>query len=62
MGLSVCFDEHFIQVPLISGSRTPPSQAICELLAELQTPLANSLVCQDYTTLSHQQFDISVAE
>jgi hypothetical protein len=62
MSLPINLNEYLVHVLLVSGSRTPPSQVICELLAELQAPLASGLVGKSNTPLSHQQFDISEAE
>ena len=62
MSISIYSYEHLIHVPLISGAQAPPSQIICELLAELLAPLSNSLIGEHYASLCHKQFDISVAE
>src|SRR5689334_15377498 len=37
-------DEHFIQVPDITGSRSPPPKPAREGLAEFQTPAPDALV------------------
>jgi len=62
MSLAVYSDEYLIQMPFISGSRASSAQVVCESLAELQSPLANCLVGKNNAALSHQQFNVSVAE
>jgi hypothetical protein len=62
MILAIYFDEHLIEVPLISGPGTPSAQSISVSLAELQSPLTDRFVGNDNATHSHDFFDISVAE
>jgi hypothetical protein len=62
MNLAINSYEYLIQMPLIPGLRTPPSQVVCELLAELQAPLANGFIGKNNTSLCHQQFNVSEAE
>jgi len=62
MSLSVYSDEYLIEMPLISSSRTPSAQMICESLAELLAPLSDSFIGENNASLCHKQFDISVAE
>src|SRR5262249_29531041 len=44
--LTVDRDEHLIQVPLVSRSRTAPAQGAGVGLAELRTPLPDGLVAE----------------
>jgi hypothetical protein len=44
-------DEHLIQMPLVTRSRSAPAQFVGEARAELQAPLPNALIGDDYTTL-----------
>ena len=62
MSLSVYSDEYLIEMPIISSSRTPSARMICESLAELLAPLPDSLIGENDAALSHQQFNVSVAE
>ncbi len=55
-------DEHLIEVPFVTGPRSPPTQIVGEGRAELQAPSADALVRDDDAELGQQQLNISEAQ
>jgi len=43
---SVAFQKHFVEVPLVVGSRRPAPQAVGISLAELEAPFSNCLIAE----------------
>ncbi len=62
MILAIYFDEHLIEVPLISGSGSSAAQLVSVCLAELERPFTDRFVSNDYPTHSHYFFNVAVAE
>ena len=54
--------EHFVQVPLVAGSRAPPAELIGLRLPELQTPLPDGFVRDNDSPGKQQLFHIAIAE
>ena len=55
-------DEHLIQMPLVTGSRTTTAQAFGKTLAKFLAPAPNGLMGDDDATLRQQELNISKAE
>jgi hypothetical protein len=55
-------EETLIQIPLVPGLRVVTTQCLGRPLTKLQTPLANWFVGQLDASLSHDLFDVAVAE
>jgi len=55
-------DEHLVHVPLVPGSWSAASQAVCEGLAKLLAPPTNGLIRDDNATFSQKQLNIPQAE
>jgi len=62
MVFAIHLDEHLIEVPLISGSRTSSTQLISVCLAELEAPFSDRFIGNYNATHSHNLFDIAIAE
>src|ERR1700681_1533864 len=50
-------DEHLAHLPLVPGSGSAASQAVCEGLAKLLAPPTNGLIRDDNAPLSQQQLN-----
>jgi hypothetical protein len=55
-------EEHLIQVPLITGTRTPASQLIRKLLPEFPTPLADRFVGHDDPPYKQELCHVAMAQ
>jgi hypothetical protein len=49
-------------MPFVARSRAMMFEPFGKSVAELCTPISNSLICQDYTALRHNFFNISEAQ
>ena len=58
---AVDLEEHFIQMPLITGSSTSSSEAIGILFAEFVAPTPDRLVADEHSAGRHQFLHISKA-
>src|SRR5258708_6582568 len=54
-------DDHFVEMPAITRSRTAPSQAPRDRRSEFEHPTANALVEDVEATLGKQLLDIAIA-
>jgi hypothetical protein len=55
-------EHHFVEVPLVTGSRTAATELIGILLTELVTPLADRLICHLDSTFTEELFHIPEAQ
>jgi hypothetical protein len=55
-------EEHFVQVPLVAWSGTPPPELVSALLAKFPAPLTDGLICDDHSPFEEELFDIAIAE
>ena len=58
---AVDLEEDFVQMPFITGSSTPSSQAVSILLAELIAPASDRFVADHHSSGSHHFFHIAKA-
>ena len=54
-------DDHFVEMPAITRSRTAPSQTPSDRRSEFEHPTANTLVGEVEATLGKQLLDIAIA-
>jgi len=57
--LAIDLDEHFVEVPLVSATGTPPAKTVSKGLAELERPLANRFIGKLHAAHRHDFFDIA---
>src|SRR5882724_3259137 len=62
MEASVDFEEHLIQVPLVTRPRRSAAQTVGVSLTELKAPFSDSLIRKGDTATGHQFFDIAKAQ
>src|SRR5690349_9494148 len=55
-------DLDLVQVPLVTGTRQPPTDPVCEALAELEAPLPHGLVAHDDATGGQHLLDHAQAQ
>jgi len=55
-------DGDFIEVPLVTNSRQPPLDLVCELLAELERPLPHGFMTDHDAAGRHHVLDHAQAE
>src|SRR5258706_9026008 len=55
-------DEHFVQMPLVSGPRTTAAQALGEAIAKFHAPPSNGLIGDDDTTFGQKELNIPQTE
>src|SRR5436305_10524537 len=59
---AVDLEKNFVEVPLITGSSTPSSEAIGILFAELIAPTPDRLVADQHSTGRHQLLHVAKAD
>jgi hypothetical protein len=62
METSVDFEEHLIQVPLVTRPRRLAAQTVGLSLTELEAPFSDGLIRKGDTATGHQFFDIAKAQ
>jgi len=62
MSFAINREEDLVQVPLIAGSRTAPTESIRVGLTKLPAPLADRFVIHDHPTDKQQFFHVTMAE
>jgi hypothetical protein len=62
MNTSVDFEEHLIQVPLVTRPRRSAAQAVGISLTELKAPFSDRLIRKGDTATGYQFFDIARAQ
>ena len=62
MEASVDFEEHLIQVPLVTRPRRSAAQTVGVSLTELETSFSDRLIRKGDTATGHQFFDIAKAQ
>src|SRR5437667_633383 len=55
-------DDHFVEIPAITRSRTAPSQSLANRRSELEPPTANALVGNVEPALGKQLLNIAIAQ
>jgi hypothetical protein len=55
-------EEHFVHVPLVAGSGTPPPELVSILLAKFPAPLTDGRIGDDHSPFEEELFDIARAE
>jgi hypothetical protein len=54
--------KDLVQVPLITGSRAPPTELMGMGLPECPAPIPHRFIGQDHPALGHELFDVPIAE
>ncbi len=62
MLFAIDLDEHLIEVPFVTGSRTLAAQFVSVDLTELETPFTNRFVAECHTTHRHDFLHVTKAQ
>ncbi len=62
MILTTDLDEHLIQMPLVTGSRTLAAQFVSVCLTKLEAPFTDRFIGNDNAAHGHNLFDIAKAQ